>query len=292
MKRIAGIIFILAVLVPSVTAQTFLNQNGGPLGTTVVAETGFVKVLYHTIQIGSTGDVFDYVKEGGQEILYPFSRFTAELSVRDRHTVIFLYQPLELATQVEFESDRTIDDVTFEAGQTVDVVYSFPFYRVSYLYDFAKASNLELAAGLSLQLRNASIRWTSLDSSGVPAATESVISQNLGPVPIIKVRGEYRFVESAIPGAFIALEADGFYASSAFINGADYDFTGSIFDASLRAGFEPSPGIELFANLRGLGGGGAGTRPPEDREFWTESNDGFTDNFLTTLSLTLGARVR
>ncbi len=87
------------------------------------------------------------------------------------------------------------------------------------------------------------------------------------------------------------MEADGFYASSAFFNGANYAFEGSIFDVSVRAGFEPTPGLDLFMNVRGLGGGAKGTRG-DARDAWTESREPFTDNFLTTLSVTLGARVR
>lgn len=51
-------------------------------------------------------------------------------------------------------------------------------------------------------------------------------------------------------------------------------------------------GLDLFANVRALGGGARGTRPPKDRTFWSQSRDGFTDNFLSTLSPTPGARVR
>jgi hypothetical protein len=294
MKRTVTLILVLALAASVAFAEDgFLNHNDGVLDVELVAETGFVKVLTHTIQIGEANPVFDYVNQGGQELLSPFSRVTAELTVADQHTVVFLYQPLELATQSRFDADVTIDDVTFESGQVVDILYSFPFYRISYLYDFAADPQLELAAGLSLQLRNASIRWESIDvpTTGGNNAPELVVSQNLGPVPIIKLRGEYRFDGNTIPGAFIGLEADGFYASSAFINGAGYAFEGSIFDVSLRAGFEPTPGLDLFMNVRGLGGGGKGTRG-DARETWTESRDGFTDNFLTTLSVTLGARVR
>ncbi len=286
MRRILLLFVALVAVVGVVPADTFLNGHGGPLAVRLLAETGVVKVLHHTIQIGESDDVFDYVSEGGQEILFPFNRLSAELSIWDRHTVVFLYQPLEVATQVRFDEQRSIDGVDFPADGGVNVVYSFPFYRLSYLYDFARAENLELALGLSLQARNASIRWESTDGQSL------VASQDLGPVPIVKFRVEYAFPGGRIPGAFVGFEADAFYASSAFINGAEYDFTGSIYDASLRAGYEPTPGLDLFLNLRGLGGGGAGTRPPENRTFWSQSRSGFTDNFLSTLSLTLGARVR
>lgn len=294
MKRLLTtmLVFALAATV-SFAEGGFLNQNDGAFDVQLVAETGFVSVLSHTIQIGESGTRFNYVTQGGQEILSPFSRFTAELGIADQHAVIFLYQPLELATQSRFDADVTIDDVTFESGQVVDILYSFPFYRLSYLFDFAADPRLELAAGVSLQLRNASIRWESTDNDGGVGnnSQELAISQNLGPVPIVKLRGEYRFAGRAIPGAFIGMEADGFYASSAFFNGANYAFEGSIFDVSLRAGFEPTPGLDLFMNVRGLGGGAKGTRG-DARDAWTESREPFTDNFLTTLSVTLGARVR
>lgn len=284
MRRLATIIALLAVA--ATLPAELLNRNDGPLDVTAIAETGFVKVLYHRIQIGADDTPFDYVNEGGQEILFPFTRFTAELTAADRHTVIFLYQPLEVATQVRFDSSRTIDGVTFPANEGVDITYGFPFYRVSYLFDFARSADLELAAGASLQLRNASLRFVSTNGESI------VVSQDLGPVPILKVRGEYRFADAAVPGAFVGLEADGFFASSAFINGAEYEFSGSIYDVSVRAGFAPTAGVDLFANLRGLGGGANGTRPPGERTFWSQSRSGSTDNFLSTFSLTLGARLR
>jgi hypothetical protein len=292
MKRLVAILaLIIAVAATTVASDGVLNVGDGMFDLALTAETGFVKVLTHTITIGDplNNDEFNYVTQGGQEILAPFSRFTSELTIASQHTIVFLYQPLELVTQSRFESDVTLDDVTFNSGQIVDITYSFPFFRVSYLYDFVPDDALELALGLSLQLRNASLRFESFDSG--TNEEELVIGQNLGPVPIIKLRAGYRFPGSVIPGAFVEFEADGFYASSAFINGASYDFTGSIFDASLRFGFTPQPGFDLFANIRGLGGGGSGTRG-DAREFWTESIDGYTDNFLTTLSVTLGARLR
>lgn len=295
MRRIATVLLLVLLTTVGVVAEdSIINLNDSIIDLELTAEAGFVKVLSHTITVGDPGtnDPFNYVTQGGQEILAPFSRFTSELNIADQHAVIFLYQPLELVTQSKFESDVTLDGVTFEAGQIVDITYSFPFYRLSYLYDFFPSKNIELAAGLSLQLRNASIRFDSVNQlADGNNDRELVISQNLGPVPILKLRAGYKFADGPIPGAFVELEADGFYASSAFFNGAAYDFSGSIFDASLRVGFSPRPGLDVFANLRGLGGGANGTRG-DAREFWTESLGGYTDNFLTTLSLTLGARIR
>ncbi len=62
--------------------------------------------------------------------------------------------------------------------------------------------------------------------------TKFVDNKNVGPVPIIKVKGAYWLNEKV----YLATDIDGFYASSSFINGADFDFEGSVLDASLRAG--------------------------------------------------------
>jgi len=284
---LAGLILLFSIY--SVSAQALLNSGESPLGVTAVAETGFVKILVHQITIGdpvSGNTRFDYVREGGQEILFPFSRYSAELSIGDRHTLVFLYQPLLIQSQVWFQEARVIDGETFAADEGVNITYSFPFYRASYLYDFFAQDNVELSAGVSMQLRNASVRFESTDGGTV------VATQDLGLVPIIKVRGEYRFANTAVPGVFVGAEVDGFYASSAFFNGADFEFTGSILDASVRAGFRPTNGVEVFLNVRALAGGATGTRPAEDRVFWTQSRDGYTDNILSSLSVTLGARLR
>jgi hypothetical protein len=288
MKRAMVLLAAFGLLAVTASAESVINLNGGPLSLTFTGETGFVKVLTHEITVGDPdlgNTTFNYVTEGGQEILFPFNRLTTELGIGDRHTVIFLYQPLSVVTQVRLESDETIDGVLFSADEGINVTYGFPFYRTSYLFDFFAQDNIELSAGISFQLRNASLRFESTDGESV------VVTQDLGLVPIIKLRGEYEFTDSVIPGAFVGMEADGFYATSAFFNGAEYDFSGSIFDASLRAGFEPMPGFDVFLNLRGLGGGANGTRGSA-REFATQSRDGYTDNFLTTMSVSIGARLQ
>lgn len=283
MKKVLFVVIIAAVA-SSMSAQV-INRGESPIGILLTAETGFVDILSHRITIGESGTTFDYVNEGGQEILFPFSRFTSELELGPRHTVVFLLQPLKIETAVRFDEAVTVDGVVFAADQGVEVSYGFPFYRISYLFDLLASSRTWAEVGLSLQLRNATLRFESTNGELL------TISQDLGPVPIIKLRAGHRF-DARVPGLFAELEADGFAASSAFFNGADFEFSGSIFDVSARAGFSPQPGLEVFANLRALGGGASGTRPSEDRRFWSQSRSGYTDNFLTSWSLTLGARIR
>ncbi len=275
----------LAITLLSAAAVAFAQDVG--LSMRLEAEAGAIKVFHHTYRSGAAVDGntnFDFVAMGGQEILYPFQRLSAELGIGERHRVRLLYQPLELTTQTVAREAFTIDEVTFAAGTPVDIVYSFPFYRATYLYDLLPGP-VYLGVGGALQLRNASIRFTGFEDEAGTQAVRAV-SQNLGPVPALAVYGEFPFGA----GFYAGFELTGLYASSAFINGADFEFEGSILDAAARVGLELRPGLGAFLNLRFLGGSAAGVSQYPDR-FWTESQSDATSNYLATGSVTLGARV-
>src|SRR5690606_230657 len=98
-----------------------------------VAEFGALAVLSHQIQFGRQGTEFDYVEQGGQDLLFPVSRFSLEMDAGKRNTFILLYQPLRLDSRVDLEEDAVFNDITFPASSSLETVYGFPFYRFSYL---------------------------------------------------------------------------------------------------------------------------------------------------------------
>lgn len=274
MKRLVVLVIAL-VFASSLTAapESLINAEGKDYKISLSAELGTLFVASHRIQFGETGTLFDYVEDGNQNVLFPFSRYTAKLRLFDRHEVMFLYQPLEVFTEAVVDRDVTVYGETFAAGTPMKLKYGFSFYRASYLYYFIKEDNLELGAGLSLQIRNVSISFASADGE------QLVTSQNIGPVPIIKLAGKYNFDN----GIWTGLEADGFYANSEYFNGASFPLEGAIWDISGRAGVELKNGIKPFVNLRFLAGGSKGTSRYEGA-----TGDGFASNWLNTLSLTLG----
>jgi len=282
MKRTFYLALILTMATGmSLFAQAGLNDPDNPFALELNYESGAVKVLKNTIQIGTDGTNFDFVTQGGEEILFPIQRFTGNLVLGERHNIVLLYQPLAIETKVDTKSDITIDTNTFPSGDNLVIKYGFPFWRLSYVYDFISTDNLTLGAGLSLQLRNASIVFESLSTGDITT------SQNLGPVPIIKTWGSYRFDN----GFFAGFEVDGFYATSALFNGADFEFEGSILDASVRVGLELRDEADAYLNVRFLGGSAAGTSEYIDR-YWTESVSSYTTNYLSSLSLSLGFTLR
>ena len=287
MKRIYTLflaVLFAAIPVSGFTIESF-NKDDAFLKIVPNAELGFTKVLYHTLQLGADGYVFDYVNNGGQEILFLFQRYSIDATMADRHTVTLLFQPLTLETQTRVPADVSagiqIDDVVFPAGTALDLKYGFDFWRLSYLFSFIKTERFDVGAGLSLQLRNASIVFENIDGSG------RTVNQNLGPVPIIKLKAQYR----APTGYFVGLEADGFYASSAIFNGADFPFAGWIYDAALRGGTEVNAATDAFLSVRVLGGGAVGTSSYET-VFWTKGVEPYTSNNLTALIVSGGIRLK
>lgn len=258
--------------VPDATAK-----HPADVKVTGTAEFGFLGVPSHRIQFGKTGTTFDYVKEGGQDVLFFFSRYSLELTLFQGHNISFLYQPLDIESAVILDRDIIIDEQRFAKDTPMNLRYGFDFYRVGYDYDlFAEYPEHRLSLGASLQIRNATINFSSADG-------ELRRSQrDVGPVPLLSVRGLY----SLRNGVWFGAEVDGFYAPIKYINGGASDVEGAIIDMSTRLGYHINQSIDIFANLRYLGGGAEGTSKEE-----TDRGDGFVSNWLHTMSFTIGTKV-
>jgi len=290
-------IAVLAALVFAVPVHVSAESTPPSPAVTVrpSLELGFVDVPHHTLQFGENTDEFDYVTQGGQEILFPFRRLRIDVGIgeRQRHHVSLLYQPLTFETVTQMEETLTIDNETFNTGQVVDLVYGFDFWRGSYVYRFVDRAPWEFDAGISFQIRNASIRFKAQGgdpTDSEPSQNELVVSQDTGPVPVLRARSRYTFAS----GYWLEGEADGFYASNAFINGADYPFTGWIWDAAVSAGARIHPMTEAYLTVRTIGGGAEGTST-DPRDTWTQSVAGgderYTANAIATVAVTAGFRL-
>jgi hypothetical protein len=266
---------LLAAVATPATAS-WLNNPDNSFEVRAAAEMGFVGVLAHTIQFGQQGTKFDYVADGGQNVLFPFQRMSAELHLKPRHTIILLYQPLDVRTETYLVNPLVLDTDTFPAGTPMNLRYGFDFYRVSYQYDFWPQPDRELAVGLSLQVRDASISFVPKDGSNAR------VYNDLGPVPILRFRGRLPIAG----GSWVGTEIDGFYAQGKVVTGStnvESSFRGAILDASLRYGLSLNESVDAFINARYIGGGASGQQAnPEYR------GDGYTDNWLGTVSLTVG----
>jgi hypothetical protein len=240
-------------------------------------ELGFLAAASHIVQLSEDGTRFNYKTEGGQDVLFPFFRLSTDLKFKGRHTVVFLYQPLKLTGETVLAQDTVFDGIVFPAGTSLNSTYGFPFWRISYLYDFLRRRGDEASLGFSLQLRDATITFTSAD--GALRADR----RDVGPVPLLKFRGRWGFQN----GVWWGTEIDGIYAPISGINGSDEKITGALLDASLRVGYDFTKRVSGFFNVRYLGGGAEGTQQNPD-----PPSDGFTKNWVNFITFSLGVEFR
>ncbi len=282
MSRFRSLLFVpLLAAALSPVAASWLNDPESSFEVRLVPEMGFVGVLKHTIQFGQQGTKFNYVADGGQNVLFPYRRMSAELHLKPRHTIVLLYQPIDIRTETYLQNPLVLDTDTFPAGAAMDLRYGFDFYRVSYQYDFWPEADRELAVGLSLQVRDAAISFAPRDGSNIR------VYSDLGPVPILRFRGRLPLAGSS----WVGTEIDGFYAQGKVVTGSsnvESSFRGAILDASLRYGLTLNESVDAFINARYIGGGASGQQSEPE----IANTDGYTDNWLGTVSLSVGMYIK
>ena len=137
---------------PEPDAGWRLNPPGRWYALRATAELGFVGVMKHGIQFGKQGSYFDFRNQGGQDVLFPFFRFTGEFAIKERHSLIFLIQPLKLKSTATLDRDLQVDGTRFSAGTPMAFKYDFGFYRFGYMYDLLRDPEQELGIGVALQI--------------------------------------------------------------------------------------------------------------------------------------------
>lgn len=257
--------------------ESLVNPTDQKLRVRLNGELGALLPVSHTLQFSKAGTDFDLVKDGGQDNLFFFRRISADLDIGSRHTIVLLYQPLTLQSSVVLRDDLVGDETTFAAGTPMNFKYGFDYTRGSYLYDFQEDPERELALGLSMQLRNATIDYQSVSGS------QQISNRNIGIVPIIKFRTRQPLAENAYWG----VEADGFYAPVSYLNGDNNEVVGAILDSNAKLGVQLNNGVDAFASLRYVGGGSVGTNDDV-----TGPGDGYTKNWIHTAALSVGFTLR
>ena len=275
MRLLLQLLCLLSLAIPHAASAQAAREDKPWYRISAQAELGALAVLSHKVQFGEDGTYFNYVSRGGQDNLFFVTRWSAELKIAERHSVVFLYQPLELETRAQLERELRLDEARFPAGTGMSFRYGFPFYRLSYMYDVLPDERRELSFGVSAQIRNATIEFAEVDGSRFKSY------RNIGFVPLLKARGSYTWAS----GEFVGFEIDGLYAPIRGANGSDNEVTGALLDASIRAGVAWIDRSRLFVNLRYIAGGSTGKGDPE------AFTDGYAKNWLHLMVLSLGADI-
>lgn len=241
----------------------------------VQSELGVLGVVNHRIMYSRENTHFDYVKEGGQDNLVTYQRYTAEMKMNDGARLRFVYQPLELRSRTALRRDIRVDNVPFAAGTPTQFVYSFPYYRGTYLWETWTSDRTTLHLGLGLQIRNAKTEFQTLDGKTL------VSNRGVGPVPLLALSLGYRLS----PTLALEFEAEGNHASSAILNGDDADeTTGALIDTSLKLSSQINERFRTFASVRYISGGSRGTTRERDNP----TGDGYSSNWIDLAAVSVG----
>lgn len=284
-----GILVALCVL-PAFGASAESGEEKRGIEISGTAEIGVLRSLIHTIQIGENGYELDYIQEGGQELLLPFSRFEVDGLINERHEVALLYQPLTLRTRTRVDNPGGIlvDDIQFADDSPLNLQYGFDFYRGTYRYRIVNRPDFRFSLGGALQIRNASIIFDGFQEDEEGNLVEArAMSQDLGPVPVVSMALRKEWGQ----GHFVEASLDGFYAPIRYLNLRDVDVIGWLYDGAIRVGTPFYERSEIYLSFRVLGGGSDGTAA--DRVRWTQSRDEprYTRNSLTVGALSIGVRL-
>ena len=278
--KIVKLLIVLLMGNFSIFSQSLINNEDNFYKIEAKTEIGFIWIVNHTLQNGNNGTNFNFVTQGGQDILFPITRYELGLDI-NKHKLKFLYQPLEISTSVNFFDDVVVDNIIFKTDTPMDVKYSFPFWRITYLYDLIASNNLNLGVGGALQIRNASIVFSSKNGEQI------TVSQNVGPVPALS----FYVSKSFKNGISLDFDATGSYAAISVLNGSSFSFEGSLLDSSLSVNFNLKNGMQWYILGRFLGGSATG-----NSEYiggtWSESRSAYTDNQLQTIVISTGLKLK
>lgn len=215
-------------------------------------EAGPVAVISHDIQFGKNGTRFDLRNDGNQDVWFPYYRFKIIFPISDESGFDLTYVPLEIKTFATLKQDLLIEDTLFPAKTNIDIVYGFPFYRAGY-FSRLDSGAWQWTYGASLQIRNASIRFTSADGN------IRKVNQNVGPVPLLRAGLAYKTVAHTFASTW-----EGFYAPVAYLNGSDSDVVGSFHDLKVEWQVQSQPDSATGVAIRYIGGGARGSDSDTD----------------------------
>lgn len=261
MRLLRDLLLVGAALWP---ARAVAQSADEPwLRPTLVHERGPAYILQNDGEYGADGTRYGADEVGQQDQVIVASRTSVELGLGARHTVILLYAPFEVRTQVRLEDDLQFRDERFVAGTVVDHRYLFDGFRGSYLYRVLDGA-LALEVGASLQIRSAEVAFTSVD--GAQRAEEDDIGLVFAP----KARLWWQAVPEPL---WTALEVDAF-STFGLVSGV----RGAIYDVQAMLGSPVGRSLDLFLGARLIGGGAD-----------VESQDIY--NWANFLAFTVGARI-
>lgn len=179
-KKLSSILIMAAFCLPTMEATA---DADGSLDLEL--ESGPVWFGRNDVRIPSdTGTRFDMRELTGSGPALT-NRFHATYRIRPRHAIRLTLAPLASSGRGQLDESVDFRDETFDADERVRGRYAFNTYRLTYRWLLHQQEDWELGLGATLLVRDAEI--------ALRQGQRSAVDDDLGLVPLLHLRGEYRW---------------------------------------------------------------------------------------------------
>ena len=175
--RVVGIMIMTAGAVAAETPTFILELEAGPVWQT----SNDVQVPND--ETGTRFSLADLVGSGP----WPAGRAYLTWNLNDRHGLRLLLAPLSYTETGRFDAPVDFAGASYEPGVPTEATYEFNSWRLSYRYRFRDTERWQLWVGFTAKVRDAKIR---LKQDGTSSE-----DTDLGFVPLLHLRGDWRFAE-------------------------------------------------------------------------------------------------
>ena len=180
MKTVVKIIFLLF--------PAFFVKSSVKAQAAIDLETGAVFTGYNDVRIPGDNGTFFSLKEDLKPQTEFFYRIRFNYTIKSRHTFSLLYAPLEIKSEGTVKKEILFEGISFPANVSLEGIYQFNSYRLTYRYRLIHKPKFELGLGFTAKIRDAKI---ALLSNGLSSE-----KTNTGFVPIINFRVLWNIDES------------------------------------------------------------------------------------------------
>jgi hypothetical protein len=148
-------------------------------------EGGWVWCTKNDVRIpGDTGTPFSLSDDFTIESKFAF-RLRLGYQLHPRHSLSVLYAPLSLNAEGSIDKDIFFNGLTFPANASLQGLYRFNSYRLTYRFELVSSERWQVGIGLTAKIRDAEIK--------VEDATQSSSKPDLGFVPLLHFRVKWAF---------------------------------------------------------------------------------------------------
>jgi len=151
-------------------------------------EGGWVWCTKNDVRIpGDTGTPFSLANDFSLDSKFAY-RVRLGYKFHPRHSLSVLYAPLSLNAEGRVNKEIFFNGVTFPANASLQALYTFNSYRLTYRYELVTSQRWQVGIGFTAKIRDAEIR--------VEDPTQSSSKTDLGIVPLFHLRVKWAFLDT------------------------------------------------------------------------------------------------